>query len=228
MAHHGETNGIATYATESTPDGTSKGVGITSDYFPEQTAHAGDAQSLKDARTLLKPLPAYTPRKLRIITIGAGYSGLTLAHKFQHQHTDLADVIDHTIYEVRSELGGTWLVNTYPGVVCDVPSHIYVRAQRPRGLEAASLMLTSDRPKAFPFDPNPSWTRFFSTGPEIWAYMKKTAQKWNLERDVKYNHRVTGAYWQEDRGQWQVMVEHDNTIIEDYADILISAQGFLK
>lgn len=58
--------------------------------------------------------------------------------------------------------------------------------------------------------------------------MKKTAQKWDLERDIKYSHRVTGAYWQEDRGQWQVIVEHNNTVIEDYADILISAQGFLK
>jgi hypothetical protein len=70
--------------------------------------------------------PAYKPRRLRVVTIGAGYSGLTLAHKFQHQHAQLQGFIEHTIYEARSELGGTWLVNTYPGVVCDVPSHIYV------------------------------------------------------------------------------------------------------
>lgn len=74
----------------------------------------------------LKDIPAYTPRKLRIITVGAGYSGLTLAQKFQHQHPELQTFVEHTIYEARSELGGTWLVNTYPGVVCDVPSHIYV------------------------------------------------------------------------------------------------------
>lgn len=74
----------------------------------------------------MRQTPAYTPRRLRVITIGAGYSGLTLAHKFQHQHPELQDIIDHTIYESRSELGGTWLVNTYPGVLCDVPSHIYV------------------------------------------------------------------------------------------------------
>lgn len=79
------------------------------------------------AETSFRNMPAYTPRKLRIVTIGAGYSGLTLAHKFQHQHRDLVDIVDHTIYEARSELGGTWLVNTYPGVVCDVPSHIYIR-----------------------------------------------------------------------------------------------------
>ncbi|KAJ9611624.1 hypothetical protein H2200_004808 [Cladophialophora chaetospira] len=206
MARPSEVNGFRTESAKPLVNGTTNGGDIASDKTPDPTAHAGDTQHLKDVSTKLKTLPAYTSRRLRVITIGAGYSGLTLAHKFQHQHSDLSDVIDHTIYEVRSELGGTWLMNTYPGVVCDVPSHIY----------------------AFPFDPNPGWTRFFSTGPEIWAYMKRTAQKWNLERDIKYNHRVTGAYWQETRGQWQVIVEHDNTVIEDYADILISAQGFLN
>ncbi|ETI19940.1 hypothetical protein G647_08955 [Cladophialophora carrionii CBS 160.54] len=214
MAGSSEVNTHRTYAAKRIVDGLTNGatngvanaVDISTDTTPDPSAHAGDAQHLEEVSTGLNDVPAYTSRKLRVVTIGAGYSGLTLAHKLQHQHSDLSDVIDHTIYEARSELGGTWLVNTYPGVVCDVPSHIY----------------------AFPFDPNPGWSRFFSTGPEIWAYMKKTAQKWNLERDIKYNHRVTGAYWQEDRGQWRVMVEHNNTVIEDYADILISAQGFLN
>jgi cation diffusion facilitator CzcD-associated flavoprotein CzcO len=70
--------------------------------------------------------PAYTPRKLRVVTIGAGYSGLTMAHKIQHQFPDLQDFIDHTIFEANNGVGGTWKVNTYPGVQCDVPSHIYV------------------------------------------------------------------------------------------------------
>jgi Predicted flavoprotein involved in K+ transport len=70
---------------------------------------------------------ALNPRRLRIITIGAGFSGLVLAHKFQHAYPELQDFVDHTIFEGRSDIGGTWLVNTYPGVQCDVPSHIYVR-----------------------------------------------------------------------------------------------------
>ena len=28
---------------------------------------------------------AFTPRKLRVVTIGAGFSGLLMAHKFQHR-----------------------------------------------------------------------------------------------------------------------------------------------
>ena len=105
--------------------------GITLRATPDATAHIGDKKHLEEVGTTLKNVPAYTPRKLRVVTIGAGYSGLTLAHKFQHQHPELQSIIDHTIYESRSELGGTWLVNTYPGVVCDVPSHIYVSDSPP-------------------------------------------------------------------------------------------------
>ena len=69
---------------------------------------------------------AFTPRKLKVITVGAGFSGLMVAHKFQHRFPEMQNIIDHKIFESRNDLGGTWLVNTYPGVQCDVPSHIYV------------------------------------------------------------------------------------------------------
>lgn len=69
---------------------------------------------------------AYTPRKIKVFTIGAGFSGLLMAHKFQHRFPDMQDIVEHTIFEARSEVGGTWYVNNYPGVQCDVPAHIYV------------------------------------------------------------------------------------------------------
>jgi hypothetical protein len=99
---------------------------------PEETTGADDSfvnggLDLKSHAIPLNPEFAYTPRKLRVITIGAGFSGLIIAHKFQHRFPELQDIVDHTIFEARSDLGGTWLVNTYPGVQCDVPSHIYVR-----------------------------------------------------------------------------------------------------
>lgn len=74
----------------------------------------------------MNPDFAYKPRKLRVITIGAGFSGLIIAHKFQHRFPELQEIIDHKIFEARKDIGGTWLVNTYPGVQCDVPAHLYV------------------------------------------------------------------------------------------------------
>lgn len=58
--------------------------------------------------------------------------------------------------------------------------------------------------------------------------MKKTAKKWNLERDVQLNNEVTRTEWQEDRSQWKVTIVYEGKEREEYCDILISGQGFLK
>ncbi|PNH48275.1 hypothetical protein VD0004_g180 [Verticillium dahliae] len=148
---------------------------------------------------------AYTPRKIKVITIGAGFSGLLMAHKFQHRFPEMRDIVEHKIFEARSEVGGTWFVNDYPGVQCDVPAHIY----------------------AFPFDPNPDWSRFYASGPDILAYIKATVKKWNLDRDLHLNTKVVDAIWQEDSGQWQVTVEHEGVRRVEHCHVLISAQGVL-
>jgi cation diffusion facilitator CzcD-associated flavoprotein CzcO len=157
--------------------------------------------------TPMQDCPAWTPRRrLSIVTVGAGFSALILAHKLQHQHPEFQDLVHHTIYECRSQIGGTWLVNRYPGVQCDVPAHIY----------------------AFPFDPKPDWSHFYAKGPEIHEYMLETTKKWNLDRDVKLGHKVLESTWVADLGQWKITVEANGSTFVRYADVLISAQGVLK
>lgn len=58
--------------------------------------------------------PVYTPRKLRMVCIGAGYAGLMLAYHLRDM--GLEDFIDLKIYEKNHDVGGTWLENRYPGV----------------------------------------------------------------------------------------------------------------
>lgn len=58
--------------------------------------------------------------------------------------------------------------------------------------------------------------------------MKSMVAKWNLDRDVRLNHKVVGAKWIEAKSQWEVTVEHRNVNKVEHADILISGQGFLK
>ncbi|KAK5054472.1 hypothetical protein LTR84_001363 [Exophiala bonariae] len=168
----------------------------------------GYGHSKSDAEPLMCDAPAWTPRrKIKVVTVGAGFSGLIFAHKLQHEHPEVGAMIDHSIFEARHDVGGTWLVNTYPGIQCDVPAHIY----------------------AFPFDPKPDWDNFYASGAEIQAYIQSTVQKWNLDRDVKLNHRVLEAVWQEKTSNWRVVVEKNGqeTFIE-YADVLVSAQGVLN
>lgn len=150
---------------------------------------------------------AYTSRKIKVFTIGAGFSGLLMAHKFQHRFPEMQDIVDHTIFEAHHEVGGTWLVNNYPGVQCDVPAHIY----------------------AFPFDPNPDWTRFYASGAEILEYFKKTTKKWNLDRDLQLNTKVVGAQWHDSEGMWEVEVENTRTDErrKEWCHVLVSGQGVL-
>lgn len=63
----------------------------------------------------------YKIRKLRVICIGAGLTGIAAVHKLQSKHSDLE--IDFQIYEKNWDVGGTWLENRYPGCACDVPAH---------------------------------------------------------------------------------------------------------
>lgn len=76
----------------------------------------------------LNNVPAFTPtKKLRVVTIGGGFAGMTLAQKLQHKYAEeMGQIVDHTIYESKDQVGGTWIANTYPGVMCDVPAMIYV------------------------------------------------------------------------------------------------------
>ncbi len=57
-------------------------------------------------------------------------------------------ITDVTIYEKADEVGGTWRENTYPGLVCDIPSRVY----------------------QYTFARNPNWSHLFSPGGEIQAY----------------------------------------------------------
>lgn len=54
-------------------------------------------------------VPLGTHRPVRVVCIGAGYSGLMMAivakEKMQHRE------VDFQVYERNSDLGGTWLLN---------------------------------------------------------------------------------------------------------------------
>lgn len=65
--------------------------------------------------------PLGEPRPIRVITIGAGASGLNLARQIDAHMRN----VDHVVYEKNPDVGGTWFENRYPGCACDIPSHNY-------------------------------------------------------------------------------------------------------
>ncbi|ODV90440.1 hypothetical protein CANCADRAFT_44095 [Tortispora caseinolytica NRRL Y-17796] len=149
------------------------------------------------------------PRKLRMICIGAGYSGLILEQRITHKYK--LDYIDYKIYEKNADVGGTWYENRYPGVACDIPAHSY----------------------SFDFAPNPYWSKYYATGPEIYEYIKVVTKQYNLDRAVSFLSRVVSTTWDEKSSQWQLEIEvtqRDGSVktIKDVCDILVDGSGVLN
>ena len=55
--------------------------------------------------------PMGARRPLRIVCIGAGYSGLMMAIIVEQKMKDRD--VDFRVYEMNEDLGGTWLVNRF-------------------------------------------------------------------------------------------------------------------
>ena len=88
-----------------------------------------------------------------VAIIGAGFGGLCMAIQLVR-----AGVASFLIFERASDVGGTWLENTYPGAACDIPSHLY----------------------AFSFEPKHDWSRAYAEQPEILSYLQHCARKCGL------------------------------------------------
>ncbi|CAI7663108.1 unnamed protein product [Penicillium viridicatum] len=147
---------------------------------------------------------AFKERSLRVVCIGAGISGIILAHKLRHEHP--LDFVDFTIYEKNCEVGGSWFENVYPGVGCDVPAHSYV----------------------LPFEPNPNWSKCYVGGGEIEKYIVDTVDKYELKDPIVFDTKLVKSIWNEERGKWALELTQNGTIIHDEADVLINGSGILN
>jgi len=117
------------------------------------------------------------PRRIGVLVIGSGFSGLGAAIRMTQEGRT-----DFVVIERGPEVGGTWRDNTYPGAACDVPSHLY----------------------SYSFELNPDWTRSFSEQGEIQAYLRGVADKYGVLDKHVFDCAVTSARWDADTGAWHV------------------------
>lgn len=153
-------------------------------------------------------LPQYhsKPSKLRVAGIGAGATGLCLAYKMERMLD--AGSWELTLFEKNPHFGGTWYENTYPGVACDIPSHLYT----------------------FSWDPNPKWSHYFAYGPEIQKYFEGFADRHGSQKYMKLNSKVVEGKWDEEEGKWHITIENQQTgeRWEDWCHVLINGSGILN
>jgi cation diffusion facilitator CzcD-associated flavoprotein CzcO len=140
-------------------------------------------------------MSAQNSRNPSVVIIGAGMTGILLTIKLRE-----AGITDLTILEKSDRLGGTWRENTYPGVACDIPAHMYT----------------------YSFEPNPDWSHRYAHGDEIQAYFERVGRKYGVSNAISFNEAVTSCVYKS--GKWTVKTSKNRTIL---ADFVINSTGIL-
>ena len=112
-----------------------------------------------------------------VLIVGAGLSGIGAACHLQRRLPGAT----YAILEAREAIGGTWDLFRYPGVRSD------------------SDMFTL----GYSFRP---WTapRAIAAGAEIRDYIRATAREHDVERRIRFGHRVLRAAWDSRTARWTV------------------------
>lgn len=134
----------------------------------------------------------------KIAIIGAGPAGLCTGIKLKQ-----AGFNNFVIIDKEDGLGGTWYHTRYPGLSCDLKSHIY----------------------SFSFELNPLWSRAYAKQPEILAYLQHCATKYGLMEHLRLSTEVMAARWDEPAAQWELDVKGSG--LERF-DFLVAAPGLFN
>jgi cation diffusion facilitator CzcD-associated flavoprotein CzcO len=116
-------------------------------------------------------------RRVRMVILGTGFSGLGMAIQLKQHGYD-----DFVVIERAADIGGTWRDNTYPGCACDIPSHLY----------------------SFSFALNPHWSRMYPPRQEIQSYLRHCARRFGLLPHIQWNCTLQEASWNEDDRHWHI------------------------
>ena len=143
---------------------------------------------------------ALTPlERIDVVIVGAGISGIDAAYRLQ---TELP-AKRFAILEARDAVGGTWDLFRYPGVRSD------------------SDMGTL----SFPFEP---WTdaESIADGDRILAYIRHSAARHGIDRQVRHGHRVVAADWSSSEERWTLTIRHGDGERQLTCGFLLLCSGY--
>lgn len=115
-----------------------------------------------------------------VLIIGAGLSGIGAAVHLQKDSPNKS----YAILEGRQAIGGTWDLFRYPGIRSD--SDMYTLG--------------------YNFKP---WTQAkgIADGKDIREYICETAQEHNIEKHIRFGHKVLSSSWSSETARWTVKVQ---------------------
>ncbi|KAI9684751.1 MAG: hypothetical protein M1829_000126 [Trizodia sp. TS-e1964] len=117
-----------------------------------------------------------------VLIVGAGASGIAMGCRLK----EVLGFDQFRIFEKYSGIGGTWHINRYPGIGCDIPAVFY----------------------SFSFCQNTKWSEFYPYGPEILRYLHDVCEKYKICDKIQLNTSVTEAKWLKDEELWEVTLLH--------------------
>ena len=132
------------------------------------------------------------------VIVGAGFGGMGAA--IQLGRMGITKIL---MLERADDLGGTWHLNTYPGLAVDIASLSY----------------------SFSFEPNPNWSRLYAPGRELKAYAVHVAEKYGLRPLMRFNTSVDRVVYDEAEKTWTVFPHGQAPLT---TRLLVLATGFLS
>ncbi|OHV31846.1 hypothetical protein BCD49_06130 [Pseudofrankia sp. EUN1h] len=140
-------------------------------------------------------------RRFRVAVIGAGTSGIVMAHRLNQAGVDVR------VFEKNPDVGGTWLENSYPGCRVDVPNHLY----------------------SYSFAQTGHWPQFNSTQPVLLDYFRSCVEKFGLAGLISFGAEVVEARWDERTSRWTLRVRDASGGESTHeAEAVVSAVGQLN
>jgi cation diffusion facilitator CzcD-associated flavoprotein CzcO len=120
----------------------------------------------------------------RVAVIGAGFGGIGLAIALKQ-----AGIEDFVVLDRADDIGGIWRDNSYPGLCCDVPSHLYSFSFRPW-----------------------RWSRRFPPREEILGYLHGLVAEHDLGQHLRLGNGVVAAEFDADQAIWNLTLDDGGTL----------------
>ncbi|MEL7155570.1 MAG: NAD(P)/FAD-dependent oxidoreductase [Actinomycetota bacterium] len=114
------------------------------------------------------------------VVVGAGFSGLYLSHRLTESGFSVQ------AFEAGGDVGGTWYWNRYPGARCDIESVQY------------SYQFSDELQQEW------TWSERYASQPELLAYARHVAERFDLRRHIAFNTRIERAAFDDADHLWTV------------------------
>ncbi|MEV6498651.1 flavin-containing monooxygenase [Streptomyces prunicolor] len=134
-----------------------------------------------------------------VAVIGGGFGGILTGARMRQQGLERVRIV-----EKGGDFGGTWYWNRYPGIHCDIESHVYLPMLDETGYV-------------------PEWK--YAPGEEIRRHAVRIARKFRLYSDALFSTSVTSLTWDEESGTWNVATDRGDAFRATY---VVTATGTLS